>query len=231
MMNVSYDVFRDLPAALSQGHEFLSRNRKTSVEVKLLELYLTKNSSAKARELHNKLKGAIDASRLLRLEADIFESEGRYQDAIDAIESIPDRRDFAEKFTTHLSYLELRMDAPAKAVKRCKAFLEERSFSTYLEGEIVNYEYGKKLDGGKIDKKRVSSVADITEDNMVKGVCHSLLEQDGEAIKLFRAEAEKRFSKIETCIRWPVLARHEKELKSIREELFKARRGLNDLAS
>lgn len=104
MMDVYYDVFRDLPDAISHGHEFLSRNRKTSVEVKLLKFYLSKKTPQKARELHNKLKGAIDAGRWLRLDADILECEGRYQDAIDAIESIPDRRDFAERFTMELPF-------------------------------------------------------------------------------------------------------------------------------
>jgi hypothetical protein len=159
----------------------------------------------------------------------ILECEGKYQDAIDAIESIPDRRDFAEKFTMELSFLELKMGAPAKAVKRCRAFLEERSFSAYLAGEIINYEYGKKMDGGKIAKDRISSVADATDDEMIKGVCHSLLGQDGDAIKLFRAEGEKRFSQIEDCLRWPVLHRHSKEILAIHEELLRARRSLSDL--
>ncbi len=60
-------------------------------------------------------------------------------------------------------------------------------------------------------------------------MCHSLLEEDAAAIKLFRAEAEKRFSKIDECLRWPVIARHEKDLQAIREELLKAKRGLTDL--
>ncbi len=229
MMNVFYDVFRDLSGGISHGREFLRHNKKTSVEVMLLKFYLRKNSPQKARELQKKLKGAIDASRWLRLEADILECEGRYQDAIDAIESMPDRRDFDERFTMDLSFLELKMGAPAKAVKRCKAFLEERSFSAKLAAEIVNYEYGKKMEGRGIDKKRVSSVADATDDEMIKGVCHSLLEQDPDAIKLFRAEAEKRFSKIDECLRWPVISRHEKDLLAIREELLKAKRGLNEL--
>jgi len=128
-----------------------------------------------------------------------------------------------------LSFLELKLGLPAKAVKRCRTFLEERSFSPKLAVEIVNYEYGKKLDGAKIAKDRVSSVAEATDDKMIKGVCHSLLDQDRDAIKLFRTEAEKRFSKIDQCLRWPVIARHEEELRSIREELLKAKRGLNDL--
>ena len=229
MMDVYYDVFRDLPGAISQGREFLSRNKKTSVEIKLLKFFLVQNSAEKAREIHNKLKGAIDASRWLKLEADILECEGKYQDAIDAIESIPDQRDFAEKFTTELSFLELKMNAPAKAVKRCRAFLDERSFSPHLAGEIVNYEYGKKMDGGKIAKDRISSVASATDDEMIKGVCHSMLEQDSDAIKIFRAEGEKRFSLIESCLRWPVLSRQKKEISAIRDELQKAKRSLSDL--
>jgi len=229
MMDVFYDVFRDLPGAILQGCEFLNRNRKSSVEVKLLKFYLHKNAPEKARELHNKLKGAINASRLLRIEADILECEGKYQDAIDAIESIPDRRDFAEKFTMELSFLELKMGAPAKAVKRCRAFLEERSFSAHLAGEIINYEYGKKMDGAKIAKDRISSVAAATEDEMIKGVCHSMLGEDSDAIKLIRVEGEKRFSRIEDCLRWPVLSRHSKEILAIRDELLKAKRSLNNL--
>lgn len=229
MMDVYYDVFRDLSGAISQGHQFLTRNRNTSVEIKLLKFYIRKNAPEKARELHNKLRGAIDASRWLRMEADILECEGKYQDAIDAIESIPDRRDFAEKFTMELSFLELKMNTPAKAVKRCKAFLEERSFSPHLAGEIINYEYGKKMDGGKIAKDRISSVAAATDDEMIKGVCHSMLEEDKDAIKIFRTEGERRFSQIEDCFRWPVLSRHSKEISAIRDELLKAKRSLNDL--
>ena len=85
------------------------------------------------------------------------------------------------------------------------------------------------MDGKGIDKKRVSSVAEATDDEMIKGVCHSLLQEDRDAIKLFRAEAEKRFSKIDQCLRWPVLSRHERDLRAIRDELLKAKRGLNDL--
>lgn len=229
MMNVYYDVFRDLSGAISFGQDFLKRNRKTSVEIKILKYYLKKGSTQRARDLHKKLKGAIDIGRWLQLDADIMEYEGRYQDAIDCIESIPDRRDFDEEHTTTLSYLELKMGASEKAFKRTKTFLEERSFSVKLSGEIINYEYAKKLCGKSIDKKRVSSVAESSDDEMIKGVCNSLLGQDDEAIKLFRSEAEKYFSKIDDCLRWPVLSRHNKEFQDIRNELLKAKRGLNDL--
>jgi hypothetical protein len=56
-----------------------------------------------------------------------------------------------------------------------------------------------------------------------------MLEQDRDAIKLFRAEGEKRFSRIEDCIRWPVLSGHSKEILAIRDELLKAKRSLSDL--
>jgi len=90
MMEVFYDVFRDLPGAISHGNEFSRTNKKTSVEVKLLKFYLAKKAPQKARELHKKLKGTIDLGTWLRLDADILECECRYQDAIDVIESMPD---------------------------------------------------------------------------------------------------------------------------------------------
>jgi NAD-dependent SIR2 family protein deacetylase len=228
MMDVFYDVFRDLGGAIAYANDFLRKNRKTSVEVKLLGFYVQKNTPQKARELHSKLKGSIDAGHWLRMEADILEIEGRFQDAIDTIESIPDRRDFENQFTQHLSFLELKMGLSAKAAKRCRAFLEERSFSTNLSGEIINYEFAKKMEGRGIDKKRISSVSESTDDELVKGVCYSLLDQDRDAMKIFRVESEKRFSKIDECLRWPVISRHKGELETIRDEFAKAKRGLNE---
>jgi hypothetical protein len=158
-----------------------------------------------------------------------LEYEGRYQDAIDTIEAIPDRRDFKEKYTQELSFLELKMGAPANAHKRCKEFLEERSFSVHFEAEIINYEYSKKLGGKNIAKDRVADVAEATQSEVVKGVCKSLLGQDTDALEIFRLEAQKRFSRTNDYLRWPAISRHQKELRTIRDELLKAKRSLTDL--
>jgi hypothetical protein len=229
MMDVYYDAFRDLSGAISYGRDFLKINRHKSVEVKLVHFYIANKAPEKARELHTKLRGAIDHASWLRLEAKILDVETRYQDAIDTIEAIPDKRDFKERHTSLLSYLELKKGAPAKAVKRCRDFLGERSFSTTLEAEIINYEYGKRMDGKNIDKKRVAEVAKYTQNEMVKGVCHSLLQEDKPAIALFRREAEKRFSQIDECLQWPAVSRHHKELTAIRDDLLRTRRSLTEL--
>lgn len=229
MMDVHYDVFRDLPGAILVGREFLKANKKTLVEMKLVDFYLENGTPQKAREIHVGLKGAIDIGRWLRQEAKILEYEGRYQDAIDTIESIPDRRDFKEKYTQELSFLELKMGAPAKAHKRCREFLEERSFAVHFEAEIINYEYSKKLDGKNIAKDRVAGVAEATQSEVVKGVCKSLLGQDAEALEIFRQEAQKRFSRTNDYLRWPAISRHEKELRLIHDDLLKAKRSLTDL--
>jgi len=229
MMNVHYDVFRDLSGAISIGREYLKANRKTGIETQLVDLYLANNNIPKAREFHAKLKGAIAQGRWLRLEAKIMEFEGRYQDAIDTIQSLPDRRDFEEQQISHLSYLELKMGSPDRAVKRCRDFLDARSFSTHFEAEIINYEYGKKMIGKSVDKRRIDEIAKNTQGETVKGVCYSLLGQDKEALALFRQESEKRFSVIDECLRWPAISRHEKDLREIRENLLKAKRSLTDL--
>ena len=229
MMNVHYDVFRDLSGAIAHGREFLRTHKKPSVEVQLIDLYLENDAPQKAREFHVNLKGAIDLGQWLRLEAKILEYEGKYQDAIDVIENMPDKRDFKERFISTLSFLELKMKQPDKAIKRCRDFLDERSFALCFEAEIINYEYGKKLEGRGIDKKRVAGVAERSESEMVKGVCKSLLGEDDEALAIFRRESEKRFSRIDHCLRWPAVSRHEKELRTIREDLLKAKRSLANL--
>ena len=198
------------------------------MEIQLIDLYLESGQIEKARDLHLNLKGAIDHGQWLRLQAEILEYKGDYQDAIDVIESIPDRRDFKERHTSTLSYLELKMGAPAKALKRCKEFLEQRSFSLHFETEIINYEYAKKLDKNTIDKKRVAAVGEKTESEMVKAVCSSLLGNDKETLAIFNREGEKRFSVVDDCLRWPVFSRHLKEMKGIRDDLLKAKRAFND---
>jgi tetratricopeptide (TPR) repeat protein len=229
MIDVYDDVFRDVPGAISYGREFLRTHKSPEIEVMLLRLYLRNIRFDKARELLAGLKGAITHVRWLGLEAEILEHEGHYQDAIDVIEGIPDRRDFAERHTTQLSYLELKMDSPEKAYKRCRDFLDGRAFSLHFESVIINYEYAKKLIGKNVDLKRVSNLADVTENEMLKGVCYSLLKKDTDALNTFRTEAEKRFSNIDLALRWPVISRHEKELRLIRDNLLKAKRALSDL--
>lgn len=100
MMDVSYDVHRDLDSAISCGRSFLKKGKSTSVELHLLSLYLEKGLFAKAREIHSNLQGAVDICQWLRLNATILEYEGRFQDAADVIESIPDKREFEERYTS-----------------------------------------------------------------------------------------------------------------------------------
>lgn len=230
MMSVYYDVLRDLSGAISFGREYLKNNRDTSVERHLLNLYLEKGNFEKARELHTGLTGAISQGQWIRLESLIFEYECKYQNAIDVIEALPDRRDFDEKHTARLAFLEIKMNLPQKAMKRCRDFLEKRSFNVQLDSEIINYEYAKKLTGGKIDLKRVSDVASASDKELVKGVCYSLLAQDEKALEIFRSESEKRFSRIFDCLRWPAISRHQTQLLEIKENLVKGKRSFTDLS-
>lgn len=229
IMDVYYDVFRHLSQAIAFGHEFLRRKRKPAVELKLLELCIANGNPQKARELHTKLRGAIGCDTWLEYEAKILESETHYQDAIDTIQRIPDRRNFEERFTAHLAYLELKMGSPARAFKRCKEFLTPRSFSLAFETVIVNYEYAKEMDGRKVDKERIANLAKYSENEMVKAVCHSLLRDDEECLKIIRQEAEKRFSRIDHCLDWPAVSRHREALVAMRTDLLKARRSLTEL--
>ena len=230
MIRVYYDIMRDLPGAITHSRDYLRKFRKVSVERRLLNLYLDNGAIDKAREMHTRLEGAIDQSQWLNLEANIMEHEGRYQDAIDKIEFLPDRRDFDEKHTWELSYLELKMKRPGLAVKRCLKFLQPRSFNIKFVAEIVNYECGKKMEGRNIDRGRLNEIISSTDNEMAKGVCHVLLNEDDKALEIFRSEATKRFSQIISCLRWPSVLRLQKELEAIRDDLLKQKRSFNSLS-
>jgi hypothetical protein len=229
MMTVHYDVFRDLPGAIAYGRDYLRTHKKPSVETELVQFYTEAGEFTNARELHNTLRGAIDHILWMRLDSYILEHEGRFQDAIDVIESIPDRRDFDEDYTSRLSYLELKLGAASRAVKRCKEFLQERAFALSFEAEIINYEYGKKMSGKNVDPRRVANLSEVTDNPDVKGVCYSLLGEDKKALDIFRIEAEKRFSKINNFLHWPAISRHQSELRTMKEELVLRKRSLTNL--
>lgn len=230
LITVYYDVCRDLPGAISVARNFLKTRKNVNIEQRLLELYIQKSGAGdKARQMHADLEGAIDHHQWLFLEAKLMEHEGRFQNAIDTVEALPDRRDFDEKYVSLLSFLELKLERYEKAFKRCKKFLEDRAFNIRYETEIINYEYAKKMDGGRIDGRRIKSVLETTENELTKGVCHSLLGQDKEAVKIFQEEAEKRFSSIDMCLTWPVISHHEAELRAIRQDLVRSKRSFNSL--
>ena len=229
MMEVYFDVFRDLNGAIEYGRSYLKSHKNKSVEVSLLNILLAAEDVVGAREIHASLKGAIEISEYLSIEATILEHEGRYQDAIDALESIPDKREFEETYTNRLSYIELSMGLPARALKRCKAFLNSRSFSMSFEAEIINYEYAKLLDKRKIDQKRINTLLSTTDSESVKGVCLSLLGEESKALEIFRHESTKRFKNIFEYLRWPAIGNLKKELLKIRIDLEKAKRSLDSL--
>lgn len=229
IMEVYFDVFRDISGAIEFGRSYLRTHKKQSVEISLLNILLAEGNVVAAREIHSKLQGAIDIVESISIEAKIFENEERYQDAIDALESIPDKREYDETYTNRLSYLELKMGLPAKAFKRCKEFLQSRSFALNFEAEIINYEYAKVLDSRNIDLKRINALLRSTDNESVKGVCFSLLGESEKALEVFKNEATKRFSKIYEYLTWPAIAKHQKELMKIRSDLVKAKRSLDTL--
>lgn len=229
LIDIHHDIFRDLLGAITYGESFLKSRKDTKVEITSLRKCLLNRAIGKARDYHRKLRGAVDTTSFMLLESDILEAEGRYQDAIDLIESVPDRRDHRERHTVTLSFLELKLGAYAKAKKRCRDLLEERHFSLSCEGELINFEVAKKLDGGDVNKERIAKLLEVTDSQMVKGVCHCLLGSTDRAVEIFREEAEKRFSKIDECLRWPALTAVIPDLQRIREELSKRKRSLTDL--
>lgn len=105
------------------------------------------------------LESAVGVVRYIELNADLFEFDDRFPDAIDRFEAIPDRREFEDRYTVKLGYLELMMKNYRKAAERFQSFLEQRNFGLRFQVEIINYEFAKSKGGKKgISKKRLAKL-------------------------------------------------------------------------
>jgi len=84
------------------------------------------------------------------------------------------------------------------------------------------------MNKGNVNKERLSALMKGTDDDIVKAVCHTLLGENKEAISILKAESEKRFSRVDGCLRWPALSGLQTELRAIREDLIKRKRTIAD---
>lgn len=229
LMRVYYDVFRNLGGAIKVGEKFLETKHSPVVESSLLKKFVAAGDTEKARKCLKRLDGAIGIVRHRELEADILEAAGRYQDAIDTINGIPDRREFEEKYTVPVGYNELMMGHYSKAAEWFKGFLEKRSFGSQFQVEIINYEFARLRSGKGLNKERLSRIADSNARPNAQAVAKLLLGDKKAALEILKKEACKEFSNIDTYLRWPVLNEVKAELQQLRKELLASQRRLEDL--
>ena len=230
LIGVQYNVFRDLSGAIALGEKYLEERSSTEVREILLELYIDAERYADARECLKLLTGTFSAQREMLLEASILEAEGRFQDAIDTLNDLPDKRNFDEKYMHRIAYLELLLEDYEAAEKRLSKFLNERSFNLDFDIHILNYEFSKLKGKGKNpNKRRLESLKTSQKSPEIRAVATYLLEDKVKAMELLSAECEKRFSKIYDYQSWPILRGINSELTDKRIKLEKAKRSLSTL--
>ena len=229
LMDVYYTLFRDYQGAVDIGNEFLERKNSLEVKQKLLNIFLNENRFIEAREIYSEIKPQLSVVSQLEREVSILEREGKYQDAIDVINNIPDKRDFDTRYCHQLSYFELKLEEYNKARTRLKNYLEERSFSTSFGVEIINFEFASLKTGKSVKKTRLNSVIQSSANKDIIAIAHFLSGDEDKAWEILKDRAENDFSKLKDYQRWPVLHKYEAKLKQLEAKLRKAKRTLDDL--
>ena len=170
------------------------------------------------------MKGILTEEEFFVKTASILEAEGRYQDAIDCIQSTPSKEGFCEKNTSHISFLHLMLKDYEGARSCCRKLLEKHSFDFSFQAEIINYEFAKRCIGKKPSASRLQSIADNPNSKSVKGVALLLLGKTDDAYEILEKESRKQFSELDNFLRWPVLGDIQGRLIGLRTDLYNTRR-------
>lgn len=226
-IQLQLDVYRDIDASIEIGESFLKNNKSEIVEEALLKMYIIKKEIFKAHNLLNKLKGSIDYSQYYDYESDIFENEEKFQDAIDSLKRVPDKEFFHEKYVVQISFMYLKMGEFEKARQTCIDVLQRHNFSNNHQETIINYEFAKLKIGKKVSKERLNKIIANPKNEEIKAVAQLLLGDSDQALKIFKIEMEKRFSKYYQYLRWPVLEGVVDNIYEIGTKLIENKRTLS----
>jgi hypothetical protein len=224
IMQLQYDVFRDLSGAIEIGKRFLLANRSYQVEECLLNLLIAAKKGREAEASLERLQGTLDDEANRNFKSDIYASDGNFQMAIDELYLIADKEYFNAKYSSEISYQYLRMGNWEKAKEVESEFLRTVDHSHVYGVNLVNYNYSKHRLKAKISVDKLREVEEHTKDNSLIGVIRILCGDSENGLKMLQKEAEKRFSKADLYLDWPVLSEYKEQLIAMRENLLKNKR-------
>lgn len=229
LMRVQYDIYRDIGAAIKTGEEFLVSHSSVSIKKHLFELYIDNDDLAKAGDMLSSIKGSVSLVAEMELRSSFYDKEGRIQDAIDYLENIPDKREFDERYTSRLSFLEMKLGDYKKAYSRLRKFLDARSYSGNFSIELINHEFSGMKIGKKAHPKRLNAIIEKSEDRAVVAVATLLLGRRDEAMDILVKEGERKFSHVLSFREWPVLGELSESIEDLYRRLLRSRRSLDSL--
>lgn len=222
-MDLLVTVFRDVDAAIQLGEDFTQRRPAGGIETRLFYLYLSEDLIEKAELQISRLAGAVDLDDFLELKVKLLEHQGKYQDAIDILESVASRKGKDKDYAVSVSFIKLIMRDYKGAFDAAKEFLMSHDFNLRYQEIIINYEYARLKLGKSVSKPRLVSLETSSSEN-VKAVAMFLLGKKNEALALLREKSESDYSELTTYLKWPVLEDLRSELREWQAELLKRRR-------
>lgn len=222
-MDLLVEVFRDPEEAIRLGEDFTERRPATAIETRLFYLYLGEDLAGKASTQLDRLAGALDLDDLLELKIKLLEHQGKYQDAVDILDSIALRKGKDRSYAMSVSFTRLLMKDYKGAFDAAKEFLDAHGFNLRYQEIVINYEFARLKLGKSISKARLASLETSNSEN-VKAVAMLLLDKKKEALALLKHKSESDYSKLISYLKWPVLEGLALELCNWKTELLKKRR-------
>ncbi|MGJ8698170.1 MAG: SIR2 family protein [Verrucomicrobiaceae bacterium] len=233
LMDVYYDVYRNLDEAIIIGEKFLESNKGKRVELKLFDLHLADKNFEKSGTLLKGLEGAISLNKQIEMSAEILGEQGNYQDAIDLINSVPDRRDFEERYLALISYYNLQMEKWDLVYHLCSKFLQKRSSSSDFTPIRINHELARKNrpKSAKVKKVNLTHLLTEKQGKMTKAVIYNLLDDTEKTKSSIREAVESKFSAGPLLLKWPAMKNMREYIEEVIAEFGGSKRSLDSLES
>lgn len=168
----------------------------------LLEQHIDLGEAVEARRLYECWAHQLAERPRLDLHKELLEAEGRFDEAIAALDKVEQLS--GERPAFDVSYLFLRANKNREAEQAARLELEKCNFTPEATTETVNYELARKRIGKKADATRLEGLLQFSDEPELRAAVAALLERRAEMLRSLReaCKRDKRFRY--TFLRWPV---------------------------
>ena len=170
----------------------------------LLEQHIDLDEATEARRLYDSWAHQLAERPRLDLLMDIYEAEGKFEDAIAVLDKLEQLS--GERPSFDISYLYLRAKKYREAEQAARLSLERCNFTPEATSETVNYELARKRNGKKVDPVRLENLLKFSDEPDLRAAVCALQDRREDMVKGLREafKQDKRFRY--TFLRWPVFA-------------------------
>ncbi|HAN56908.1 MAG TPA: hypothetical protein DCQ77_12325 [Betaproteobacteria bacterium] len=168
----------------------------------MIDIYLDLKEHIQAKELFEKWQRQLSNSLKHRLDCDLYEACGKFEESLTEIRRYEDETGVSN--VAHVIYLNLKLERYREADVLARSVLELIHYSQEAGQEIVNLEFARKKLGKRVNNDRLMSVMKFDSNPKTSAAVFALIEKKSDMLenirKAMKADKSFRFSAVE----WPV---------------------------